>query len=94
MQTDLQELDDNLAELTAQFEKATAAKLKCQQEAEATAYTISLANRLVGGLASEKVRWADSVKKFKEDEKTLGMEYESLLYSFYDCCSAIILSSW
>ena len=67
-----QELDDNLAELTAEFERATAAKLKCQQEAEATANTISLANRLVGGLASEKVRWAESVKKFKEDEKTLG----------------------
>ena len=41
----LQLLDDNLAELTAQFEQATAAKLKCQKEAEATASTISLANR-------------------------------------------------
>ena len=68
----IQELDDNLAELTAEFEKATAAKLKCQKEAEATASTISLANRLVGGLASEKVRWAESVQKFKEDEKSLG----------------------
>ena len=68
----IKELDDNLAELTRQFEQATAAKLKCQQEAEATATTISLANRLVGGLTSEKVRWADSVTKFKEDEKTLG----------------------
>ncbi len=38
-------LDDNLAGLTAQFETATAAKLKCQQEAESTALTISLANR-------------------------------------------------
>ena len=68
----VQELDDNLAELTAQFEQATKAKLKCQREAEATANTISLANRLVGGLASEKVRWAESVQKFKEDEKSLG----------------------
>ena len=41
----LKELDDNLAQLTAQFEKATAAKVKCQQEADATALTISLANR-------------------------------------------------
>ena len=41
----IKELDDNLAELTRQFEEATAAKLKCQQEAEATAQTISLANR-------------------------------------------------
>ena len=43
----LKELDDNLAELTAKFEKATSDKLKCQQEAEATAQTISLANRFV-----------------------------------------------
>ena len=43
----LKQLDDNLAELTAQFEKATSAKLKCQKEAESTALTISLANRLV-----------------------------------------------
>jgi len=27
---------------------------------------------LVGGLASEKVRWAESVEKFKQDEKTLA----------------------
>lgn len=68
----VQELDDNLAELTRQFEEATAAKLKCQREAEETALTISLANRLVGGLASEKVRWAESVEKFKQAEETLG----------------------
>ena len=43
-------LDDNLAELTNQFEQATAAKLKCQQEAEATATTISLANRYIVSL--------------------------------------------
>ncbi len=61
-----------MAELTAEFEKATAAKIKCQQEAESTAQTISLANRLVGGLVSEKVRWGDSVQSMKNDEKTLG----------------------
>ncbi|XP_070581054.1 dynein beta chain, ciliary-like isoform X2 [Ptychodera flava] len=65
------ELDANLADLTAKFEAATAAKLKCQQEAESTAKTIELANRLVGGLASENVRWAESVANFKEQEKTL-----------------------
>lgn len=42
-----QHLNENLAKLTAKFEKATADKLKCQQEAESTARTISLANRLV-----------------------------------------------
>jgi hypothetical protein len=42
-----QHLNENLAKLTTKFEKATAEKLKCQQEAELTAGTISLANRLV-----------------------------------------------
>ncbi|MGH0141372.1 UNVERIFIED_CONTAM: hypothetical protein FKN15_073835 [Acipenser sinensis] len=64
-------LNENLAKLTAKFEKATADKLKCQQEAESTARTISLANRLVGGLASENVRWADAVGNFKKQESTL-----------------------
>lgn len=67
----IKELDDNLAELTNSFEEATAAKLKCQQEADRTAKTIELANRLVGGLASENVRWAESVAKFKEQAVTL-----------------------
>ncbi|XP_062858858.1 dynein heavy chain 9, axonemal isoform X2 [Trichomycterus rosablanca] len=64
-------LNENLAKLTAKFEKAMADKLKCQQEAETTAHTISLANRLVGGLASENVRWAESVATFKNQERTL-----------------------
>ncbi|NXB13890.1 DYH9 protein, partial [Rhagologus leucostigma] len=64
-------LNENLGKLTAKFEKATADKLKCQQEAEATACTIGLANRLVGGLASENVRWAEAVKDFKQQQSTL-----------------------
>jgi len=52
-----------LAKLTADFEQATAEKLKCQEEADATSRTIALANRLVGGLASENVRWAESVTR-------------------------------
>nr|XP_006635186.1 PREDICTED: dynein heavy chain 9, axonemal isoform X1 [Lepisosteus oculatus] len=64
-------LNENLAKLTAKFEKATADKLKCQQEADSTARTISLANRLVGGLASENVRWAEAVSNFQKQESTL-----------------------
>uniref|UniRef100_H3BBD5 Dynein axonemal heavy chain 17 n=1 Tax=Latimeria chalumnae TaxID=7897 RepID=H3BBD5_LATCH len=66
------QLNSNLAKLTAEFEHATAEKIKCQDEADATNRTISLANRLVGGLASEKIRWAESVSQFKEQEKTLS----------------------
>ncbi|KAA0725373.1 Dynein heavy chain 9, axonemal [Triplophysa tibetana] len=67
----INQLNENLAKLTAKFKKATADKLRCQQEAETTARTISLANRLVGGLAAEKVRWAVAVSNFKLQERTL-----------------------
>uniref|UniRef100_A0A8C3J4X5 Dynein axonemal heavy chain 17 n=1 Tax=Calidris pygmaea TaxID=425635 RepID=A0A8C3J4X5_9CHAR len=65
------DLNANLAALTAEFEKATAEKIKCQQEADATNRVITLANRLIGGLASENVRWAESVEMLKEQEKTV-----------------------
>ncbi|XP_074778161.1 dynein axonemal heavy chain 17 [Athene noctua] len=65
------DLNGNLAALTAEFEKATAEKIKCQQEADATNRVITLANRLIGGLASENVRWAESVEMLREQEKTL-----------------------
>ncbi|NXM68229.1 DYH17 protein, partial [Serilophus lunatus] len=64
-------LNANLANLTAQFEKATAEKIKCQQEADETNKVINLANRLVGGLESENVRWAESVELLREQGKTL-----------------------
>lgn len=65
------DLEAALAKLQAEFEHATAEKLRCQQEAEMTAKTIELANRLVGGLASENVRWAESIKEYRVNEKTL-----------------------
>jgi dynein heavy chain, axonemal len=65
------ELQAQLKVLTDQFDEAAGAKLKCEQDAAATAYTINLANRLVGGLSSENVRWSESVKNFKAEEKSL-----------------------
>lgn len=62
----MQSLEEQLATLTADFEKATKEKLLCQQEADATNATIQLANRLVGGLASENVRWAEAVNKYTQ----------------------------
>ncbi|XP_041975803.1 dynein beta chain, ciliary [Aricia agestis] len=64
-------LEEQLATLTADFEKATLEKLKCQQEADATSRTIQLANRLVNGLASENVRWAEAVSNFMQQSTTL-----------------------
>lgn len=62
----LNSLEEQLANLTREFEEAVDAKVKCQQEAESTALTIDLANRLVNGLGSENVRWRESVENLKK----------------------------
>lgn len=71
IQNKITDLEKSLAKLTAEFQEATDAKLRCQAEADATNKTIELANRLVGGLAAENVRWADSIKELKKQEVTL-----------------------
>lgn len=68
-----QELEEKLGKLTAEFDTALSAKLKCQAEADATALTINLANRLVGGLASENVRWRQSVAKLVKNFRDNGI---------------------
>lgn len=57
-------LEQKLYTLRQEFEVATQAKMKCQAEADATAFTINLANRLVNGLASENIRWRQLIKDF------------------------------
>ncbi|CAL1535628.1 unnamed protein product, partial [Lymnaea stagnalis] len=64
-------LEATLNECQAELNKAVSTKQKCQEEADATAAVIELANRLVGGLASENVRWAQAIMNFHENEKTL-----------------------
>ncbi|KAF5274393.1 hypothetical protein FQA39_LY07273 [Lamprigera yunnana] len=63
-------LEKQLDILRADFEDATEVKLKCQADADSTALMIDLAHRLVNGLASEKVRWIQSVANFKESTIT------------------------
>ena len=65
------ELEETLVTLTNQYKSAIEAKVKCQAEADATTATISLADRLVNGLASEKIRWGRSVKTMKEQASML-----------------------
>ncbi|XP_060103688.1 dynein axonemal heavy chain 11 [Heteronotia binoei] len=67
----LSELGLNLQKLTASFEEATAEKVRCQEDVSRTNKTIELANRLVKGLESEKVRWNHSVKVFEAQEITV-----------------------
>lgn len=59
----LQVLQDQLDILQAQLDRASAEKQKCQDEADKTEFTIQLAHRLVNGLASENVRWRESIKR-------------------------------
>ena len=65
------DLQAQLKILTDEFDQAAQAKAKCEQDAQQTAYTINLANRLVGGLSSEKIRWTESVANFRFQEKSL-----------------------
>uniref|UniRef100_A0A8C8VJF2 Dynein axonemal heavy chain 11 n=1 Tax=Pelusios castaneus TaxID=367368 RepID=A0A8C8VJF2_9SAUR len=67
----LVDLDSNLCRLTASFEKATAEKVRCQEDVNRTNKTIELANRLVKGLQAEKLRWSQSIKHFEAQKKTL-----------------------
>ena len=59
------ELEETLRDLTEQYRDAVAEKVRCQEDADATSRTISLANRLVGGLSSENIRWGKSVGDLK-----------------------------
>ena len=52
----LKELDTNLAALTMASARATAEKIRCQEEVNRTNKTIELANRLVKGLEVRSYR--------------------------------------
>ncbi|CAG0895270.1 unnamed protein product, partial [Cyprideis torosa] len=64
-------LEAVLARKTAEFDQATAEKLRCEREFAQTRMKMDLANRLVNGLGSEKERWGASVTSLKEQERTL-----------------------
>ncbi|KAK3551295.1 hypothetical protein QTP70_013939, partial [Hemibagrus guttatus] len=67
----LDDLDRHLQSLTAQFERAAAEKLHCQEEVTHTRQIIELASRLVGGLQSENVRWSEVALELEAQQKTL-----------------------
>lgn len=67
----LKKLEEILSGLRAEYEVAINEKLRCQAEADATNLMIDLANRLVNGLASENVRWRESVANYKISQVTI-----------------------
>jgi len=72
--------------LTDEFDGAVAEKIMCQNQADETASRIDLANRLVNGLASENVRWKESVSMcvvIKIDVFFVLFEKIIYLYIFY-----------
>lgn len=58
-------LEEQLGLLKADYDDAINEKMKCQAEADATNMKIDIANRLVGGLASENVRWRQLIEDYK-----------------------------
>ncbi|XP_076749810.1 dynein beta chain, ciliary-like [Xylocopa sonorina] len=71
LRTRLAELQKVLDALGERMNIALAEKQKCQDEADATALTIDLANRLVNGLASEKIRWSETVETLTDSCATV-----------------------
>lgn len=71
IQGKIRQLEEQLQKLQDEFERARSDKQRCQDEADLTYKTIELANRLVGGLASENVRWGKQVEQYKLEELTL-----------------------
>lgn len=59
-----QELQKVLDVLSEKMSVALIEKQKCQDEADTTAFIIDLANRLINGLASENIRWAETAQLY------------------------------
>lgn len=59
-------------ELQSRCDAATEAKTRCESEAQRTAFSLNLANRLLGGLASERQRWSTLAARFRELERSLA----------------------
>jgi dynein heavy chain len=77
------DLDAKLNSLLEQFEQATEEKNNAIATAEKTQLKANMANRLVAGLADEKVRWAESIGLFEVQERNLVGD--ALIASAFAC---------
>lgn len=73
-----------VADLKNQLDEAVAKKKKVEDQAEALNNKLDLANRLVGGLADENVRWKNNVKTMSVDAlKMIGNAVLSAAFVSY-----------
>jgi len=67
----LESLQARVKALTEQFEQATADKAAAISQMERTRTRANVAERLVGGLSDEKIRWTQSLEELVERERLL-----------------------
>jgi len=70
-QRQVAEVQQQLAMLNEKYEEAVREKKEVEDQAEALTARADLAQRLVGGLASENVRWGEEIEKLKSNALTL-----------------------
>jgi dynein heavy chain len=63
----LQEVKEKLESLQKQYEEKLATKEELKRKAELTELRLDRAAKLVYGLAGERVRWEERVKKYEEE---------------------------
>lgn len=67
----LKAADEQVAQLKAEYNELVAKKEKLRQDAESTAIKLERAEKLVSGLASEKVRWEKSITEYEAATRNL-----------------------
>eukprot|EP00744_Colponema_vietnamica_P000937 GILI01001621.1.p1 GENE.GILI01001621.1~~GILI01001621.1.p1 ORF type:complete len:2798 (-),score=990.63 GILI01001621.1:124-7776(-) len=71
VQARVKEIEDKLDGLRKTLFQAETEKAKVEAEANACLEKLSLAERLVNGLADENKRWGENVEAYRENQKTL-----------------------
>ena len=64
---ELQAVESRLAQLQAKFDEANAEKQRLIKEADECKQRLARAEKLIGGLGGERVRWAETVKRLTQD---------------------------
>ena len=70
-QKELKEVQDRVAKLEEQFNGAIAEKTALANKVEMCSVKLERADKLIGGLGGEKIRWVESCKQFEIDYKNV-----------------------